>query len=111
MSKKSLYLVDGSTLIFRAYFAIRHLSNSKGLPTNAVYGFTSMLRKLIRDYSPDYLVVVFDKGSKTFRVASGSGGSRIGGPLPLPLPLPLGMLSVGPSGGAACVVAMALAFA
>ena len=67
MSKKSLYLVDGSTLIFRAYFAIRHLSNSKGLPTNAVYGFTSMLRKLIRDHAPDYLVVVFDKSAQTFR--------------------------------------------
>ena len=68
MSKQSLYLVDGSTLIFRAYFAIRHLSNSKGLPTNAVYGFTAMLRKLIRDHAPDYLVVVFDKSAHTFRM-------------------------------------------
>jgi DNA polymerase-1 len=67
MPKKKLYLVDGSTLIFRAYFAIRHLSNSQGFPTNAVYGFTAMVRKLIRDHAPDYLAIVFDKSSKTFR--------------------------------------------
>lgn len=67
MARKKLYLVDGSTLIFRAFFAIRHLSNSKGLPTNAVYGFTSMLRKLIRDEQPDYLAVVFDRSEPTFR--------------------------------------------
>ena len=67
MPKKTLYLVDGSTLIFRAFFAIRHLSNSKGLPTNAVYGFTAMVRKLLRDHAPDYLAIVFDKSAKTFR--------------------------------------------
>ena len=46
---ETLYLVDGSGYIFRAYYAIRPLSTSKGLPTNAIYGFTTMLLKLIRE--------------------------------------------------------------
>jgi len=62
-----LYLVDGSSYIHRAYHAIRNLSNSKGLPTNAVLGFTKMLLKLLTDVSPVYLVVVFDAKGKTFR--------------------------------------------
>jgi len=62
-----LFLIDGSSYIFRAFYAIRHLSNSKGLPTNAVYGFTQMLLKVIKDYQPDYLVVVFDSKAPTFR--------------------------------------------
>ncbi len=69
MSKKpSLYLVDGSSYIFRAFFAIRQtLTNSKGMPTNALYGFVSMLTKMIREESPDYMAVVFDTKEKTFR--------------------------------------------
>ncbi len=65
--KKRLFLVDGMSNIFRSYFAIRGLSNSKGLPTNAVYGFTVTLRKLIKDHRPDYLGVVLDSKDKTFR--------------------------------------------
>ncbi len=64
---KTLYLVDGSTYIFRAFFAIRSLSNSQGLPTNAVYGFTAMLLKLVREARPDMLAVVFDKSAYSFR--------------------------------------------
>lgn len=64
---KTLYLVDGSGYIFRAYYAIRSLSTSKGLPTNAIYGFTTMLLKLIREKKPDHLAVVLDAGRKTFR--------------------------------------------
>ncbi len=69
MSKKSkLYLIDGSSYIFRAFFGIRQfLSNSKGLPTNALYGFTNMLMKVVRDEKPDYLAMVFDSKAKTFR--------------------------------------------
>lgn len=62
-----VYLVDGSSYIFRAYFAIRHLSNSKGQATNAVYGFTNMLLTLLRDDQPDMLAVVFDSKAPTFR--------------------------------------------
>ena len=67
MSSKTLYLIDGSSYIFRAYFAIRHLSTSKGFPTNAIYGFTSMMFKFIKDYNPEYLAVVFDSKERTFR--------------------------------------------
>ncbi len=64
---KRLYLVDGSSYIYRAYYAIRHLSNSKGLSTNAVLGFTNMLLKVLREERPDYVVVVFDAKRPTFR--------------------------------------------
>jgi len=65
--KKRLFLVDGMSNIFRSYYAIRGLSNSKGVPTNAVYGFTVTLRKLIAERKPDYLGVVLDSKEKTFR--------------------------------------------
>ena len=69
MSKKeTLYLIDGSSYIFRAYFGVRqNLSTSKGLPTNALYGFVTMLQRVVRDENPDYLVVAFDSKEKTFR--------------------------------------------
>jgi DNA polymerase I len=66
-NKKRLFLVDGMSNIFRSYYAIRGLSNSKGLPTNSVYGFTMTLRKLIKDHQPDYLGVVLDSKEKTIR--------------------------------------------
>lgn len=62
-----LFLVDGMSHIFRAFYAIRSLSNNQGQPTNAVYGFASMLKKLIRQHQPDYLAIVFDTGEPTFR--------------------------------------------
>ncbi len=65
--KGKVYLVDGSSYIFRAYYAIRHLSNSKGEATNAVYGFTNMLITLLRDETPDLMAVVFDTKEPTFR--------------------------------------------
>jgi DNA polymerase-1 len=64
---KTVYLVDGSSYIHRAYHAIRSLANSKGLPTNAVYGFTRMLMKLLDEKSPDYIAVVLDAKGPTFR--------------------------------------------
>ena len=69
MSDKAqrLYLVDGSSYIYRAYFAIRHLSNSKGEATNAIYGFTTMLMTLLREEQPDHIAVVFDSKGPTFR--------------------------------------------
>ena len=65
--KKRLFLIDGMSQIYRAYYALPSLSNSKGLPTNAVYGFTMMLRKLITSEKPDYLGVAFDSPERTFR--------------------------------------------
>jgi DNA polymerase-1 len=62
-----LFLIDGSGYIYRAYFAIRHLSNSKGVATNAVYGFVNMLLKVVREQQPDHLAVVFDSKGPTFR--------------------------------------------
>lgn len=67
MAQKHLYLIDGSGYIFRAYYAIRPLSNSKGLPTNALYGFTQMLLKLQKEVQPEYWAIVFDTKEPTFR--------------------------------------------
>jgi DNA polymerase-1 len=65
--KEPVYIIDGSGYIFRAYYAIRPLTSSKGVPTNAVYGFSSMLQKLIKDHQPKYLAIAFDTASKNFR--------------------------------------------
>ena len=62
-----LYLVDGMSHIYRAYHAVQGLTNAKGLPTNAVYGFTNMLRKLINEEKPDYLGVAIDLSGPTIR--------------------------------------------
>ena len=67
MNNKTLYLIDGSSYIYRAYYAIRHLSSPTGLPTNAIYGFIQMLLKLLKDHRPEQLAVVFDAGRTTFR--------------------------------------------
>jgi len=66
---QTVYLIDGSSYIHRAYHAIRGLANSKGLPTNAVYGFTRMLIKLLDEKSPDYIAVILDAKGPTFRHA------------------------------------------
>ena len=66
-SEQRIYLIDGSSYIYRAYYAIRHLSNSKGMATNAIYGFTKMLMKVVRDEQPDHLAVIFDSKGPTFR--------------------------------------------
>ena len=66
-SNPPLYLVDGSGYIFRAFYAIAPLSNSKGLPTNAIVGFTRMLSKLLRDVSAEFIAVAFDMSAPTFR--------------------------------------------
>jgi len=62
-----LFLVDGLSHVYRAYYAIRGLTNKKGLSTNAVFGFISMLRKLIQDEHPDYLVVASESEGPTVR--------------------------------------------
>ncbi|HKV38761.1 MAG TPA: DNA polymerase I [Blastocatellia bacterium] len=65
--RKRLYLVDGMSQIYRAYYAIRGLSTSSGLPTNAIFGFTNIIRRIISAEKPDYLGVVFDTPEPTFR--------------------------------------------
>ena len=69
MSKpqKHLVLVDGSSYLYRAFHAMPSLSNSKGMPTGAAYGIVNMLRRLLADYDPSHLAVVFDAKGKTFR--------------------------------------------
>jgi DNA polymerase-1 len=67
MSGQRLFLIDGYSNIFRAYFAIPNLSNSKGHPTNAVYGFHNMLRKLLREEQPDLIGVAWDVSARTVR--------------------------------------------
>ncbi len=63
----SFYILDGNSLIYRAFFAIRSLRNREGFPTNAIYGFISMLNKLIKEKNPNYIGVTFDVSKKTFR--------------------------------------------
>ena len=64
---KEVYLVDGSAYIYRAYHAIRPLSNSSGLPTHAVYGFTTILRRILREKKPECLAVAWDTRGPVFR--------------------------------------------
>src|SRR5437763_2158690 len=65
--RRTLYLVDGSGYIFRAFFALPRLNNSRGLPTNATYGVIRMLLKLLKEARPTHLAVVFDSARKNFR--------------------------------------------
>ncbi len=65
--EKTIYLIDGTAYIHRAYHAIRGLTNSRGLPTNAAFGFTRMLLKMIEERSPDYAAMAFDSKGPTFR--------------------------------------------
>ena len=63
-----LYLLDGSSYIYRAYYGVRDLATSGGMPTNAVFGFTRMLLGLLQENRPDYLAVVLDPPrEETFR--------------------------------------------
>jgi DNA polymerase-1 len=62
-----LFLIDGNNQMYRAYHAIRGLTGPDGKSTNAVYGFVTMLRKLIADHAPDHLAASFDLAGRTFR--------------------------------------------
>lgn len=65
--RPALYLIDGSAYVYRAYFALPPLSNSKGLQTNAVYGFATMLMRILREHRPAFLAVAFDERGPTTR--------------------------------------------
>lgn len=65
--KQHIYLIDGTSVCYRAYYAIGELSASDGTPTNAVYGFVNILRKLIKEYRPGMMAVVFDMKAPTVK--------------------------------------------
>lgn len=65
--KKSLILVDGSSYLYRAFHAMPALTNSKKFPTGAIYGVVNMLKRLLTQYQPEHIAVVFDTKGKTFR--------------------------------------------
>ncbi|GGI10243.1 DNA polymerase I [Gottfriedia solisilvae] len=65
--KKKLILIDGNSIAYRAFFALPLLSNDKGVHTNAIYGFTMMLMKILEDEKPSHMLVAFDAGKTTFR--------------------------------------------
>jgi len=67
MSKERLLILDGHSLMYRAFYALPALTNSDGIYTNAVYGFTSMLLKMKEEFEPDYIVTTFDRRAPTFR--------------------------------------------
>jgi DNA polymerase I len=65
--EKKLVLIDGNSIAYRAFFALPLLNNEKGVHTNAVYGFTMMLMKILEDEKPTHILVAFDAGKTTFR--------------------------------------------
>lgn len=65
--KNKIYLVDVSSLFFRAFYAVRPLTSPKGLPVNAIYGYLSMLLKLIKDENPQYIAFCYDRKEPSFR--------------------------------------------
>lgn len=67
MGKEKLLLLDGNSLAYRAFFALPLLSNDSGIHTNAVYGFTTMLQKILEEEKPTKMLVAFDAGKTTFR--------------------------------------------
>src|SRR3712207_665187 len=79
-TRPRLLLLDGHSLAYRAFFAlpVENFSTTTGQPTNAVYGFTSMLINILRDEQPTHLAVAFDVGRKTFRSEIRSEERRVG---------------------------------
>ncbi|WP_456437741.1 DNA polymerase I [Desulfurobacterium sp.] len=67
MSEKRVYLFDGTSFAYRAFYAIKGLTTSYGFPTNAIYGFARMFLKLFKEIKPEYAAVAFDVSRKTFR--------------------------------------------
>ena len=87
---KTLLVVDGNSILNRAFYGIRTLTNSSGLPTNAVYGLVTMLTKQTEKYAPDYAAIAFDLPSPTFRhkMYDGYKATRKGMPEELALQMP-----------------------
>ncbi len=82
MPQPTLFLIDGSNQMYRAYHAIRGLTGPDGKSTNAVYGFINMLRKLIADHQPEYIAASFDVGGQTFRAKMSADYKANRAPMP-----------------------------
>ncbi|HET8797336.1 MAG TPA: 5'-3' exonuclease H3TH domain-containing protein, partial [Thermoanaerobaculia bacterium] len=80
--RPTLFIIDGSNNIYRSYYAIRNLTNSSGLATNAVYGFVTTLRKLLKDHTPDCIAVAFDEGQETARTSTFADYKKDRKPMP-----------------------------
>ena len=65
--KMPVYIIDGSSFLYRAYYSVRPLTTKDGVQVNAVYGFCRMIRKLIDTYDPSHLLLVWDSKGKTVR--------------------------------------------
>jgi DNA polymerase-1 len=78
----TLFIIDGSNNIYRSYYAIRNLTNSAGLATNAVYGFVTTLRKLLKDHEPECIAVAFDEGQETARTSTFADYKKDRKPMP-----------------------------
>ncbi|MBR4033193.1 MAG: DNA polymerase I, partial [Clostridia bacterium] len=87
---KTLLVVDGNSILNRAFYGIRTLTNSAGLPTNAVYGMITMLSRQLEKYNPDYTAIAFDVHAPTFRhkMYDGYKATRKGMPDDLAVQLP-----------------------
>ncbi len=87
---KTLLVVDGNSILNRAFYGIRTLTNSAGLPTNAVYGMITMLSRQIEKYAPDYMAIAFDVHAPTFRhnMFEGYKATRKGMPEELAIQMP-----------------------
>ena len=87
---KTLLVVDGNSILNRAFYGIRTLTNSAGLPTNAVYGMITMLNRQVEKYKPDYAAIAFDLPTPTFRhkMYEGYKATRKGMPEELTLQMP-----------------------
>ena len=89
---KKLLLIDGNSLLNRAFYATRLLTTKSGMPTNAVFGFTKLLLKLIEDQRPDRLIVAFDLKAPTFRHSMYEGYKATRKPMPEDLAVQVGTL-------------------
>jgi DNA polymerase-1 len=67
LPENSIFLIDGHSLLFRAFFGLQHLSTKSGTPTNVVYGFHQILQRLMAKYKPQFLAIVLDAGRESFR--------------------------------------------
>jgi DNA polymerase-1 len=63
---KRVFIIDGNSFCYRAFYAVRHLSNSKGQPTNAIFGVLTMIKKIIKDQKPDMIAFSFELKGPTF---------------------------------------------